>query len=558
MKGFFCALIARIKSSVTRFFPSFCLTLIMFGLTAYMTIWEPDGKVSDILLQVFMTASFSFLLSVLCRLLLERYSPRLPALNAKARLTEAGVIALSALMYPALSGYKDNPYIPMRYAGVMVALFACVVYFADNRDISVTFSHLLKSTVFNGVVCGIITAGTMISIFAFHSLIYSFPREYKAYGVDALFIWIVLFLNLSLSIVPGDEDELPIPKLFRTIIGIVGLPVYLILIFILYIYLGKILFTWSFPSGRINWFASVASLFYVFFIFTLRQYRGENRFFHMYVRYGGFLIIPIILTQFIAIYIRFSNYGLTVARYISIALNLVALSFAVLASVRGGRHIKLIITVLIAVALLLTLTPLNAIDTPAREQSARLLSALKRNDMLNGYHILANAGVSTEDKIIITSAYDYIRRSKVDEDKLPAALAGFRGWVFADKFGFAKEYEKGSSYNELPRTYYSSYSYDYRYVDISEYSGYYDITPYSVRGKVIIPGYDTGVPIFEYDITDTARALYNKDGAVTFKNTPLVIDVDNYRLCITELRFSIQSDNGALNVSVFNGFLLTR
>ena len=62
------------------------------------------------------------------------------------------------------------------------------------------------------------------------------------------------------------------------------LPAALLLLAILYVYLGKIVVTGSMPSGKLNWFGSVALASYVFFWLSLRG--SSNRFFRLFARWG--------------------------------------------------------------------------------------------------------------------------------------------------------------------------------------------------------------------------------------------------------------------------------
>jgi hypothetical protein len=143
---------------------------------------------------------------------------------------------------------------------------------------------------------------------------------------------------------------------------------------------------------------------------TLEQYKEENKLAKIFTKYGGYVIIPIIVMQFTAMYIRISNYGLTSARYVSLALNILAVIFAIVSLIKSGKYIKQTLLDAIFVALFLTISPMNLQDVPVFEQTWRLTRVLNQNGMIENGSIVAKEDIPHEDKITITSAYNYINR----------------------------------------------------------------------------------------------------------------------------------------------------
>ena len=552
MKAFLSNLIRQTAFSIGRFFSTFCLTILLFLVTSYEVIWEPTAAVESILLRISLTLAFGIVLCTLGKLLYERYGWNL---RVNRVVFELGLVVLSGLAYPALSKVEDNQYVMAGYLGVMLALFVLLFFFADTQGISRTFSHIFKNTMVNLLACLIVYAGTSLCLFAFFSLIYEVDNSYKAYLVNSLFIWFVLFLNLSLTAIPHKDTEFTFPKVFRVMICYVALPVYLLLIGILYIYLGKIVVTMSFPSGQINWFASIASLLFVFFILTLGHYREENRLARAFVRFAGYGIIPIIAMQFIAMYIRLSSYGLTAPRYVSLVLNILALVFAVVSLIKNGRFIKYLFLVAVAVSLLLTVTPLNLFDVPLWEQTARLTRVLERNNMVAEGRIVARDDISLEDKIAITSAYEYLSRNAKDEGKLPDIIKDVDRKNFALVFGFTAAHE-----GDLLRpqadyaTYYFRQNYDF--IDTAGYSRLYTISTrsYQAADGIALPGSDER-PI-SYDITKDIERLYKQYGESS-DDVIMEYEVEGGRLLLTYVRFQVTSE-GVLTINSIDGYYLTR
>ena len=552
MKKFFSGLVAEVRISTERFFSTFCFTILLFLLSGYIVIFEPNTAVSKVLLQIVLTICFGMFFCTLGKMLLEKYGENI---KNKWSIVESGLVLLSALAYPTLSGYQDNQYVSAGYFGVMLALFAGIIYISNTQGISKTFSYILKNTVFNGLACGIISAGTALSIYAFYSLIYKFDDIGKVYAIAMLFIWGVLFLNLSLSAIPRKDTELKIPNLFKVIIMYVALPVYLLLITILYVYMGKILITLSFPSGQINWFASFASLLFVFFVFALEQYKEENKLANMFVKFGGYVIIPIIVVQFMAMYIRLSNYGLTTSRYISFALNLIALAFAIVSLIKNGKYIKQMLIVVAGASLLLTITPVNVFDVPIWEQTDRLMTVLHQNNMIADGKIVAKEEISKEDKIKITSAYNYIDRDydKSDYDqtqKLPHIIMNTERIGFKQIFGFSKEYEKNTWNHSNVK--YGQYHYSYDVIDIEGYRNFYVVSQYNNETFKL----NNSEKIISYNVKEQIEALYDKYG-MDANTVKMEFQVDNNKLILTNVRFMIDESN-QLTVNSINGYFLER
>jgi hypothetical protein len=322
----------------------------------------------------------------------------------------------------------------------------------------------------------------------------------------------------------------------------VALPVYLLLIAILCAYLGKVLVTFSFPSGRINWFASFASLFFVFFVFGLRQYRHENKFAAVFVKYGGYALMPIIAVQFMAIHIRLANYGLTAPRYVSVVLNGIAFLFAAVSLVKDGRFIKYMLPVLAAAALALTLTPLNLFDVPARDQAARLTAALERNGMLVDGEIIPKSDIPEEDKISITSAYEYLRYNHAGERHAFVKETGFE-----ETYGFKQRHEIDSDEELISRPRYFSYYSPLKLFDISGYR-----TIYEVNNNGTAP--ETPVE-HEFDSISAAKALHKIYGDGNW-DAPMTYELDNGKLILTSIGFNVE--DGVYSDVSYEGFYLER
>ncbi|MDR1364561.1 MAG: DUF4153 domain-containing protein [Oscillospiraceae bacterium] len=398
--------IFRIKNSIKRFYFPFIFSIISFFIIAYLR-FEPytfENNKTKIILEMLGSLMFGIVFCTFSEILNEKYNFKINKIIYNFIL-----VIISFLPFVSLYFSHENRYVSLAIFGIAFSLIIMTLYFLINENFSEFFSYIFKNTLFNLFVCAIIFAGISICFFAFTSLIYNFDSSYKIYTIIVEFIVIVLFINLFLANIPKINEKIKLPGIFKTIILKVMFPIYFILLVILYVYLIKILFIFTFPSNLINIFVSLASLGFVFFVATLTQFKTNLSVIKIFLKFGGYVIIPLIAMQFFAIYIRVSNYGLTTARYASIVLNIFALFFAIYHIARQEKCLKNSLIVLASTIFTLTVLPcLNILDLPVLQQTYCLEKILKNNGMLENNKIIKKNEINSKDKERIISCFRYI------------------------------------------------------------------------------------------------------------------------------------------------------
>ena len=293
------------------------------------------------------------------------------------------------------------------YSGVTVSLVAAsiaVLYrYTDGR----TLVSRLAFNAFCAASCAsVIVAGLLTCVAAFSALIASLATSIS---VDLACVTYIMTMSIGfLSFLPGRErqdDDGASGKAITFLFWLL-LPIFLLLLWILYMYLGKIVVTCSMPSGKLNWFGSVAIAAYVFFWLSLRDSR--QRFFAMFVRCGWILLLPVLAAQVVGIVIRYQAYGLTAPRFagmITLSLGVLALAMAA-----AKRHPQWLFVVIAVSGLLFTVTPLNIVDVPVWNQEMRLKAALERNGLLQdgSLNLKSDVKLSDKDAKTILSAWQYL------------------------------------------------------------------------------------------------------------------------------------------------------
>ena len=294
----------------------------------------------------------------------------------------------------------------MLYAGMVISIFAlCVAVLSRLTDERSLFSRLSLNTF---GVCGttmLFTCSLILCLLAFDKLIYKV--DYKLYLDFWICGWAVLAPVGMLSLLPERDDNENESDRATAFLFWILLPASLLLLAILYLYLGRILTTRSMPSGELNWFGSVALAAYVFFWLSLRGL--TRQFFRLFIRWGWALLLPVLAMQIVGIAIRYHAYGLTAPRY----AGMITLSFGVVALIlaafkRGSLWLFIYIA---ASGLIFTVSPLNIIDVPIRNQEARLKAVLEKNGLLKGDELLPmppDFKLSDEDAKTIVGAWNYL------------------------------------------------------------------------------------------------------------------------------------------------------
>ena len=357
------------------------------------------------------------LFALATRLAVERRACRTTLTHALPAITGAIMAALGAWFWyhvPQMDvGYS---FWEMVYFGsaVSVASFAVAQLFG-KRNAWTVFGRVFLATVFVGLVSFAVFLGSILCIAAYDGLIAKVSRT--VWGDMAILIWCFLAPVFMAAMLPKDNEPTEHPKAFTVLFWFL-VPIGMALLAILYVYIVKIVFTWSMPSGTMNWFASCAIGGYLFLWLSLRGSRV--RLFALLARWGWAALLPVVATQIVGIVIRYNAYGLTAPRMAGMAT--LAIGIYALALAAFDRTARSAFIVLAVAGLILTVSPFNIVDVPIMQQSARLRSALERAGCFSdgSFSVPGKPNISKKDAKIIDGAWRYLTE---------------RGWAF---FGCAR------------------------------------------------------------------------------------------------------------------------
>ena len=406
IKNFSSSVLNHLRGGFVRFAPFNVLAVIW----AACLIWSnhvPSREIETHRMSISVAAGacWGMLFALATRLAVERRTCRTVLTNAFPAVTGAIMAVLGAWFWYHVSETDVACSLwEMIYFGsvVSIASFAVAQLFG-KRNAWTVFGRIFLAAVFVGLVSFAVFLGSMLCIAAYDDLI---AKVSKTVWIDtAILIWCVLSPVSMAAMFPKDNEPVEHPKAFTVLFWFL-VPIGMALLVILYAYMAKIVFTWSMPSGTMNWFASCAVGGYLFLWLSLRGSRV--RFFAFLARWGWAALLPVVATQIVGIVIRYNAYGLTAPRMAgmtTLAIGIYALALAAL-----DRSARSAFIVLAVAGLVLTVSPFNILDVPIMQQTARLRAALERAGCFadGGFSVPEKPNIAEKDAKIIDGAWRYL------------------------------------------------------------------------------------------------------------------------------------------------------
>ena len=542
---------AALKITALRFPASFLNILTMIFVMIAITVTDFDDDWIVYLLTTVIAGAF-----VSAALTLEF---ELRAIDSKIKkIVSIYVPLMLEIVWFALSFTEilDMQYYFMATLGISASAILYSLYCISCRGKKLcATASTLKSLCFSFFACLVIFLGGVICLGAFIVLIFDFNSSYKLFLI--LFeICIALGMCLLLAEIPKDIENsktLSISKAYKAIILYTELPLYFVLTGVLYLYLIKLVFKLDFPSGGVNPYVTFASAAYIFNIFAAGVFKDTSKLAKFFMKYGGLLMLPLIVIQCVTLGIRLYYYGLTTQRFISVCFIAITLLFAIGSFVKHiGQGKPLVIASILV--FVITCTPLNIIDVPVYQQTLTLKNVLYENGMLeNGKILPAPESISDKDVGTIISCHNYITRNAV---KLPDFLEDYR-YISANSVYDLKQ-SGANTYHPITEEYcnYVNINFAEQSFDISEYSY---ITKVYCYEEYIINTERDGMSSY-YDLLPVITYLTENYGMIYWKSAnDKVITVDEKADFYYEsVRFIYEPDTDTIKDVEIEGYLLEK
>ena len=365
-------LLNQVSAGARRFSMATVLVILSWAVLAQNAL--SNQPLGDLAFPIALSLMAGAVAAVAARLALERYdgAGRLRWVEVVVPLAIALVLVVVGCAFRGSS--RDSLHGMLSLGVISSSFFGSLWLLCTSENDGVLFAELVRVVGFAFLMAFLLAGGLLICIFAIEGLLGFGPDYLLVIALETC--WALVFPMLLLSQLPRHDDA-PLPgKVYRAVAGYVVLPLCLVLLAILYGYIGRILVDGEMPSGQMNWFGSFALLVEICLWLGLRPI--ENRVARLFVRWGWVLLVPVVAVQLYGVWVRFCAYGLTAARYagmVCLAVGLFALAMAA-----WQQPPRLLFAVAAAACLVVCVSPANAIDVANAHQAALLREAYEQGD----------------------------------------------------------------------------------------------------------------------------------------------------------------------------------
>lgn len=386
----------------------------------------------------------------------------------------------------------------------------------------------------------IITIGLFMIIGIIDTLIYSI--DFDIYE-RVLYIVSLLYTlpNMLSSLLVEDYD---LSKFIDILISKILIPLFDIAFAIILIYIVKIILELEVPQNEV--FAICSSLFIFMVPITIFSGKYKSKYYEYNNKYlAPLFIIPLIL-QIYSLVIRINDYGITLNRYLGIALIVVEIGSIIFLTYKDRKYIANIF-ILVAITLIVTnvLPFTNMMDVVTRSQLKVIKEEIKedtnieklekgqKRKVYSAYHAIVDNFNSTEVRYLFP---DYIK--KIDFEELYTPIY----------------YDNDNSYLYL--THHGKET-----IDISEYKTMRPLTVQSNKTKAYIDKKVT------YDFTNYIDEMYKEKDNIRdneysnyIEKNPLIKLDDNtyYYIKDMNLYLNIKNNEPELDEIYIDGYVLTK
>lgn len=448
-----------LTDTVNRF-PLTIILLLAAAASNTIGIESNDNLVYTHLLVAFLVGAAAF---VVLQMLYERFFE-----NPFLRLIFAGVsVAGSVLYYYCVRNDKWDTEITIRTTVLFFVLLIAFLWipvirssYNFNQSFLVVFKSFFTALLFDGVLF----LGIVLIVGAINLLITRLDDQILLHTLNIIVILIApAYLLTMLPVYPGKKELLSknegtsIPeeteqtsaeqsvsyitkmitpnKLLISLISYVIIPITAVFTVILLLYI-IINIRGEFWTDNLMEPMLVSYSITVIIVYLLAS-SIPHTFAVYFRRIFPKVLIPLVLFQTVSSILRISEAGITYGRYYVILFGIFAVIAGIFFCILPVHKNGIIAPILMGMALLSILPPVDAFTVSRTNQINRLEAVLTRNNMLSGDIIIPGSDISKEDKEVIIKAVDYILRMGYDKD-LPYLSTYADIFEFEKTFGFAQ------------------------------------------------------------------------------------------------------------------------
>jgi hypothetical protein len=216
--------------------------------------------------------------------------------------------------------------------------------------------------------------------------------EAKVFAYWFVFANILFAPLFALTQIPRKKSFLDITpnNFFHFLIKYIATPFIYIYFFILYAYSLKVLLNFSeWPQWEVSWLViGFSSFWYLIYIFSY-IFEAKNTFIKTFRRLFPFVVVPQIWMLFYAIYLRISQYDVTINRYFIVVFGVWLLWISLYYVCSRKKYLLIIPASLTLMSLVISIWPWSVFHLPITRQLDRLENNLKKANILQGDMIVS-------------------------------------------------------------------------------------------------------------------------------------------------------------------------
>lgn len=402
---------------ITVRFPLVVLDTVLFTVLSLILLERESQAGSDFCLNLLLTTILGFPLLLGIALLAERKELKRPI----QLLLHAGGALLLLVYYLTLpiplEGEAALHIVRFLMLAVTLLLFLAVAPFAGSGEEN-GFWHYVKVLVIRAITAffygGVLQAGFSLALAALDQL----------FGIDIPLkrhseLWVLLTglfaTSFFLAGVPEKLHELEksdaYPRGLRVFAQYILSSVLLVYLVILYAYMVKIVVAWSWPKGFVSALIigfAATGIATLLLLWPIRM-QEDNRWGRLVSRWFFPALLPCTLVLFLAVWRRVSEYGITISRYLGLALALYLLIIVLYYIFSQKKNIMVIPALLGLFSLGISLGPWGAFSVSSHSQTKRLEKLLTDNKVLvEGKIQKVTTPLSQEAALQISSIIGYL------------------------------------------------------------------------------------------------------------------------------------------------------
>lgn len=241
----------------------------------------------------------------------------------------------------------------------------------------------------------------------------------------------------------GDTEKKVLNHTGVVLLRYIVTPILVVFSVILYLYFGKLMATGEMPVHTISLLVLSYGVVAVANLFFQSQIR-EEKFSRELIGKFPWVMLPLLLAFFYALFQRIGYYGLTENRYLGLLLGIWILFSVVYFIVKKGRDNLTLALVLCLTIIVATIGPSGAYHVAGVSQIKRLEKLLVKNQMLVDGKLVGKVPDNREDATEIYRILEYLDRHH-DFKEVPFVPKTFKMDQMASVFGFdQKETKEGA------------------------------------------------------------------------------------------------------------------